>query len=182
MICHSNCSNLRKTEFEPADDTVLTKIETSGLSTELIWDELANFGFFKEANDESQVPRIHRPFQSSTTLPDINSIGYTPLKDEPVFLDKLYFFPKLFYNFIDEKTKEIYPVMLFLRVTPQVIKGFSIGDKPGPAVPAYSVVLFLLNKELNENIQLVKISFRGQTAQTEGKTVLYTVRILFFST
>ena len=177
---------------------MLTKIETSGLSTELIWDEFANFGFFKESNDESQVPQIHKPFQSPTALPDINSIHYDiincghnykemnlqevhslysivpgsvdgrlyyldSLSTIQLFIhakeyvkDKLYFFPKLFYNFIDENTKEIFPVMIFLRVI------------------NFESWKFLLDEDLNERIKLVTISFRGQTAQTEGKkSVLY---------
>ena len=100
LIYHSNCSNLRKTEFEPADDTVLTKIETSGLSTELIWDEFANFGFFKESNDESQVPQIHKPFQSPTSLPDINGINYDIINDntKEMNLPKMYrLYGRLYY-------------------------------------------------------------------------------------
>ena len=53
IIIHSNEFGSRS-EFEPAETTSLIKSETSGLTTELIWDELANFGFFKDAT-ESQV-------------------------------------------------------------------------------------------------------------------------------
>ena len=102
--------------------------------------------------------QIHKPLQDPTPLLQIDGIDYSNMVTEEVNadLDKLYFFPKLFYYFKDETTGASFPVLIFARIGTGV-RSEIIEDG------------FLINKELDECIQLVIISFRDKTARTQSK-------------